>query len=165
MFRLRDYGLETDMTIVVLAGVCVIFAILIIVLLVMVSGMKRKYLVFMDGQNGRSLEESFQKKFENMDYVNEELKNISTRLNRIDANLLRTYQKIGIVKYDAFKEIGGTLSFVLVLLTKDNDGFILNSMHSNSEGCYTYIKEVKNGEVFVTLSEEERQALETAKIS
>lgn len=165
MFRLRDYGLETDMTIAVLAGVCVIFAILIIVLLVMVSGMKRKYLVFMDGQNGRSLEESFQKKFENMDYVNEELKKISTRLNRIDANLLRTYQKIGIVKYDAFKEIGGTLSFVLVLLTKDNNGFILNSMHSNSEGCYTYIKEVKNGEVFVTLSEEERQALEDAKVS
>lgn len=165
MFRLRDYGLETDMTIAVLAGVCVIFAILIIVLLVMVSGMRKRYLVFMDGQNGRSLEESFQKKFENMDYVNEELKNIGTRLNRIDANLLRTYQKIGIVKYDAFKEIGGTLSFVLVLLTKDNDGFILNSMHSNSEGCYTYIKEVKNGEVFVTLSEEERQALEDAKIN
>ncbi len=165
MFRLRDYGLETDMTIAVLAGVCLIFAILIIVLLVMVSGMKKRYLIFMDGQNGRSLEESFQKKFENMDYVNEELKNIGTRLNRIDANLLRTYQKIGIVKYDAFKEIGGTLSFVLVLLTKDNNGFILNSMHSNSEGCYTYIKEVKNGEVFVTLSEEERQALEEAKIS
>lgn len=165
MFRLRDYGLETDMTIAVLAGVCLIFAILIIVLLVMVSGMKKRYLIFMDGQNGRSLEESFQKKFENMDYVNEELKNIGTRLNRIDANLLRTYQKIGIVKYDAFKEIGGTLSFVLVLLTKDNNGFILNSMHSNSEGCYTYIKEVKNGEVFVTLSEEERQALEQAKIS
>lgn len=165
MFRLRDYGLETDMTIAVLAGVCLIFVILIIVLLVMVSGMKKRYLIFMDGQNGRSLEESFQKKFENMDYVNEELKNIGTRLNRIDANLLRTYQKIGIVKYDAFKEIGGTLSFVLVLLTKDNNGFILNSMHSNSEGCYTYIKEVKNGEVFVTLSEEERQALEDAKIS
>lgn len=163
MFRLRDYGLETDMTIAVLIGVCVIFAILIIVLLAMVSGMKKRYLIFMDGQNGRSLEESFQKKFENMDYVNEELKKINTRLNRIDANLLRTYQKIGIVKYDAFKEIGGTLSFVLVLLTKDNNGFILNSMHSNSEGCYTYIKEVKNGEVFVTLSEEERQALEDAK--
>ena len=50
-----------------------------------------------------------------------------------------------------------------MLLTKNNNGFILNSMHSNSEGCYTYIKEVKGGEVFVTLSEEERQALEMAK--
>ena len=106
---------------------------------------------------------SFQKKFENMDYVNEELKKIDWQITNINENLLRTYQKIGIVKYDAFKEIGGTLSFVLVLLTKNNNGFILNSMHSNSEGCYTYIKEVKGGEVFVTLSEEERQALEMAK--
>lgn len=99
-----------------------------------------------------------------MDFINDKLKEVDTRLNGIDANLLSTYQKIGIVKYDAFKEIGGTLSFVLTLLTKDNDGFILNSMHSNSEGCYTYIKEVKGGEVFVTLSDEESQSLEQAKM-
>ena len=55
-----------------------------------------------------------------------------------------------------------SLSFVLTLLTKENDGFIMNSMHSNKEGCYIYIKEVKSGEVFVTLSEEERQSLEQA---
>lgn len=119
----------------------------------------------MEGKDGKSLEETFQKKFENMDFINDELKKIQGRLELIDENLLKTYQKVAIVKYDAFKEIGGTLSFVLVLLTKDNDGFILNSMHSNSEGCYTYIKEVKSGEVFVALSEEERQALEQAKES
>ena len=79
-----------------------------------------------------------------------------------DNNLLKTYQKVGIVKYDAFKEVGGTLSFVMTLLTKENDGFIMNSMHSNKEGCYIYIKEVKAGEVFMTLSEEERQSLEQA---
>ena len=100
-----------------------------------------------------------------VDFINDELKKIQGRLELIDENLLKTYQKVAIVKYDAFKEIGGTLSFVLVLLTKDNDGFILNSIHSNSEGCYTYIKEVKSGEVFVALSEEERQALEQAKES
>lgn len=163
MFRLRDYGVESDVMVAVLAGACVVLAILVIVLLAKTSGLKSRYMNFMRGQDGRSLEKSFEKKFENMDYVNEELKKINTRLNRIDANLLRTYQKIGIVKYDAFKEIGGTLSFVLVLLTKEDDGFILNSMHSNAEGCYTYIKEVKKGEVFVALSEEERQALEDAK--
>ena len=67
------------------------------------------------------------------------------------------------MKYDAFKEIGGKLSFVLVLLTAENNGFILNSMHSTKEGCYTYAKEVVNGEAFVILSEEEHQALEEAK--
>ena len=116
----------------------------------------------MQDADGKSLEDAFQKKFENMDYINEKIKDIDIHLEGIDNNLLKTYQKVGIVKYDAFKEVGGTLSFVMTLLTKENDGFIMNSMHSNKEGCYIYIKEVKAGEVFMTLSEEERQSLEQA---
>ncbi len=163
MFRFRDYGIESDIIILGLAAVIVVLLVFTIILLVKTSSLKKRYRVFMEGQDGKSLETSFQKKFENMDSINAHLKKIDGRLDAIDENLLKTYQKIGVVKYDAFKEIGGTLSFVLVLLTKENNGFILNSMHSNSEGCYTYIKEVKNGEVFVALSEEERQALEDAK--
>ena len=165
MFRFSDYGIESDMIIIGIAAVLVILLVLLIVALSKRGKLKQQYNVLMEGIDGKSLEETFQKKFENMDFINDELKKIQGRLELIDENLLKTYQKVAIVKYDAFKEIGGTLSFVLVLLTKDNDGFILNSMHSNSEGCYTYIKEVKSGEVFVALSEEERQALEQAKES
>lgn len=163
MFTFKDFGLETDMMVVISLALIVILLILCIVLLAKSSSLKKRYESFMSGSDGKSLENAFQKRFENMDYINDKLKEVDTRLNRIDTNLLKTYQKIGIVKYDAFKEVGGTLSFVLTLLTKDNDGFILNSMHSNSEGCYTYIKEVKAGEVFVALSEEESQSLEEAK--
>ena len=165
MFRFSDYGIESDIIIIGIAVVLVILFVLLIVALFKIGKLKKRYNVFMEGKDGKSLEETFQKKFENMDFINDELKKIQGHLELIDENLLKTYQKVAIVKYDAFKEIGGTLSFVLVLLTKDNDGFILNSMHSNSEGCYTYIKEVKSGEVFVALSEEERQALEQAKES
>lgn len=72
-----------------------------------------------------------------------------------------TYQKVGLVKYDAFREMGGNLSFALVLLNKQNTGFILNAMHSR-EGCYTYVKEIIKGESFIELAEEEREALEQA---
>lgn len=165
MFRFSDYGIESDIIIIGIAAVLVILFVLLIVALFKIGKLKKCYNMFMEGKDGKSLEETFQKKFENMDFINDELKKIQGHLELIDENLLKTYQKVAIVKYDAFKEIGGTLSFVLVLLTKDNDGFILNSMHSNSEGCYTYIKEVKSGKVFVALSEEERQALEQAKES
>lgn len=163
MFKFEDFGLEVDLFVLISLGLIFIMLILCIVLLAKCSSMKRRYESFMSDSDGKSLEESFQKKFENMDYINEKLKEVDVRLNGIDTDLLKSYQKIGVVKYDAFKEIGGTLSFVLTLLTKQNDGFILNSMHSNTEGCYTYIKEVKAGEVFVTLSEEENQSLEMAK--
>ncbi|MBO5488328.1 MAG: DUF4446 family protein [Eubacterium sp.] len=163
MIKFSDFGLETDVIVLGCIVLVIILMIMCIVLLSKCTKLKRKYEAFMSDADGKTLEKSFQLKFENMDYINDKIKEIDERLNLIDANLMKTYQKVGIVKYDAFKEIGGTLSFVLTLLTKENDGFIMNSMHSNSEGCYIYIKEVKSGEVFVTLSEEETMSLEQAK--
>lgn len=162
MFHFSDYGLSTDIILLATIAIVLILLILCLVLIGKNSSMKKKYLSFMNGEDGKSLEQAFQKKFENMQFINDKLKEIDVRLNGIDENLLKTYQKVGIVKYDAFKEVGGTLSFVLTLLTKENDGMIMNSMHSNKEGCYIYIKEVKAGEVFVNLSEEEKQSLEQA---
>jgi len=71
------------------------------------------------------------------------------------------FQKVGIVKYDAFQQMGGKLSFSLALLDQNNDGFILNSVHS-SEGCYSYTKEIKNGECSISLGSEEEVALNKA---
>ena len=161
MFRFKDFGIESDIVIVTLAVICVALVIMLVVLLVKISKLNTRYLLFMDGADGKSLEDTFHKKFQNMDYINDELNRLDEHMKRMDANLLRTYQKIGIVKYDAFKEIGGTLSFVLVLLTKEDNGFILNSVHS-VEGCYTYTKEVKNGSCKISLGEEEEKALNIA---
>ena len=84
------------------------------------------------------------------------------KLNIACDMLLNSYQKMSIVKYDAFKEMGGKLSFSLALLDDKNNGYILTSVHTR-EGCYTYVKEIIKGESFVVLSEEERSALEEAK--
>ena len=66
------------------------------------------------------------------------------------------------IKYDAFQEMGGKLSFSLCLLNEKEDGFIINAMHSR-EGCYTYIKEIIAGNCVIILSDEEKEALEMAK--
>ena len=72
-----------------------------------------------------------------------------------------TFQKIGVVKYDAFHEMGGKLSFALAMLDKENNGFVMNAIHS-SDGCYTYVKEIVKGESYVVLGEEEKEALRQA---
>lgn len=69
--------------------------------------------------------------------------------------------KVAIVKYDAFKEMGGKLSFALAMLDKENNGFVMNAIHS-SDGCYTYVKEIVKGESYVVLGEEEKEALRQA---
>lgn len=73
----------------------------------------------------------------------------------------KSFQKIGLVKYDAFKEMGGKLSFAITLLDENNDGFIINSVHS-SEGCYSYTKRIINGDSQIALSNEEKVAVERA---
>ena len=73
----------------------------------------------------------------------------------------KTYQKMGLVKYDAFHEMGGKLSFSLAMLDEKNNGYIINAMHSR-EGCYTYIKEIIDGNSVIVLAEEEQEALNQA---
>ncbi|MBR6230180.1 MAG: DUF4446 family protein [Eubacterium sp.] len=163
MFRWSDYGLQSDLVLLICVGLIFLLLILVIVLFVKCSGLKNRIREFMSGSDGKSLEESFQRKFENMDFINAKLVEIDGRLEMIDRNLLITFQKYSVVKYDAFDAAGGQLSFVVALLTKNNNGVIINTVHSNAtEGYFSYLKEVKNGKVDVELAEEEAKALEMA---
>lgn len=125
------------------------------------KSLTNKYETFMRGKDAESLEETIFDKFDQIDNLTNSDIQKSEAIKEIFENLNITYQKTGIVKYNAFKEMGGNLSFSLAILNKANDGFILNSMHSR-EGCYTYLKEVVKGESFVVLAEEEKEALEKA---
>lgn len=157
-----DYNILV-LTILGLAVFSLILFILVIVALCKVGKLKKKYNTFMSGSDGKTLESEFSAKFAEVDNLKLENKKIIKRIEKITENLLITYQKVGIVKYDAFKEMGGKLSFAIALLNDNNDGFIINSMHSSREGCYTYVKEIIKGESFVVLAEEEKLALEEAK--
>lgn len=162
----EQFGIDLGYVVIGMAAVIIILFILLLVTMIKDANTRKKYKIFMDGENGKNgknLEKAILDKFAAIDELSEDTKNIHEQLENIDSRLIKAYQKVGLVKYDAFKEIGGKLSFVLVLLTADNDGFLINSMHSTNEGCYTYTKEIVNGEAFVILSEEEQQALEEAK--
>ncbi|WP_072524352.1 DUF4446 family protein [Clostridium sp. Marseille-P3244] len=119
----------------------------------------RSYSTFMRGKNGKDLEKSIFKKFEQLEEISQQVDQNKAQIQEIFRQMEGHYQKAGIVKYDAFQEMGGTLSFVLTMLDSNNNGWIFNAMHSR-EGCYTYIKEIIKGESYIELSEEERQCLE-----
>jgi len=148
----------------ILLGVIVLVIILLIVTIVQIaktSKLKKKYNKFMQGKDAKSLEADIIKLYED----NHDIKSM-TETNRQDIKKIckkmeLTFQKIGIVKYDAFQQMGGKLSFSLALLNENNDGFILNSVHS-SEGCYSYTKEIKNGQCEISLGNEEEKALNIA---
>ena len=125
------------------------------------SRLKSSYASFMRGKDGKNLEQSILDKFDELDEVTQmSLKNRQD-IKKINEEMLSNFQKVGIFRYNAFDEMGGKLSFALTLLDGENNGFIINSMHSR-EGCYNYIKEIVKGESYIELSEEEAESLERA---
>lgn len=135
--------------------------IIAIVLMVKVGRLKKKYNIFMEGENGKSLEKMILEKVNDIESLKLSDRRNKEEIKKINETLLSTFKKVGIVKYDAFNEMGGKLSFAVALLNEKNNGFIINAMHSR-EGCYTYIKEIINGESYIILGEEERSALNEA---
>ena len=123
--------------------------------------MKKRYLKFMQGKNVKSLEEKIAELFDDNKSLKETVDENRKELRKINKNQEYAFQKFGLVKYDAFKQMGGMLSFSLALLNDQDNGFIINSVHS-SDGCYSYTKEVKDGMSDISLGEEEKKALEIA---
>ena len=145
----------------VMAGLLIILLILVIVMLVKHARLKKRLAKFTVGRNGSSLEKDI---FALIDETNQ-LKTVTDRQKKEIRDLYKrlesTFQKIGLVKYDAFQQMGGKLSFSLALLDENNNGFILNSVHS-TEGCYSYTKEINAGVSALTLGKEEEEALRVA---
>lgn len=121
----------------------------------------KRYRIFMRGKDAVSLEKAFAQKFLEVDRLVEVTKNQANEISKMKEILSRTTNKIGIVKYDAFPDVGGKLSFALAMLDESNTGFVLNAIHSR-EGCYTYVKEIVKGESYIVLGQEEKEALRQA---
>ena len=113
----------------------------------------KRYRIFMRGKDAVSLEKAFAQKFLDVDHLIEVTKNQANEISKMKEILSRTTNKIGIVKYDAFPDVGGKLSFALAMLDESNSGFVLNAIHSR-EGCYTYVKEIVKGESYIVLGQE-----------
>ena len=157
-------GIDSDYIIIGLSVIVIILLILIIVNMVQVSNLKKKYKIFMSGKNARNLEKTLIERLDQVDVLLEANKENEKNIQEIFSKMKFTFQKVGLVKYDAFNEMGGKLSFSLALLSDKNDGFVMNAVHSR-EGCYTYVKEIIDGNAVIVLSDEEKEALEMAKKS
>ncbi len=159
--KLGINGMDLGIILIVLLLLLIVAFVLIIMNNIKINKMQNKYESFMKGKDAKSLEDSIVKRFKEVDALIQENKKKTAQIEEINEILLTAFQKKGIVKYDAFHEMGGKLSFALVMLDKEDNGFVINAMHSR-EGCYTYIKEIIRGESYIPLGTEEKEALDKA---
>lgn len=147
--------------IIVLIVLVLVLMLLVITMNMRLNRLMHRYRIFMRGQDGQSVERSIASKIKDIDRLQAKQTSNTELLGTMRKQFDRTLNKYGIVKYDAFEDVGGKMSFALAMLDVDDNGFVLNAIHSR-DNCFLYLKEVVKGESYIMLSEEEVQALRAA---
>lgn len=157
--------LKSDMFLIVISVVCIVLFIGLIALMIKLSKLNKYYKTFINKLgNGNNIEEDLETFMYRVEKVEKQNGEINEFIKTLDNDLRKCIQKIGIVRYNAFKDTGSDLSFTLALLDENNNGVVLNGIYSR-EMSNIYAKPVEKGESKYTLSDEEKEAISKAMSS
>ena len=157
--------LKTDLFLICMLVAIIVLIILFIINTIKLSKIKNSYSQFMKKLgNNTNIEKDIKKYIEKVEAVEQENKSTQEFANNLNSNLKECIQKVGIVRYSAFADVGSDLSFALALLDSKNNGIVLNGIYA-SDSSNIYAKPIINGTSTYALSNEEKEAIEKAKIS
>lgn len=118
--------------------------------------------VLFSGKKATDLESIILAHTKEIQAIDKEIQELFEISNKIHALAQRSIHKVGIVRFNPFKDIGGDQSFALSLLDGKDSGIVISSLHTR-EGTRIYSKPVLKGESEkYTLTEEEKQAIKMA---
>lgn len=154
--------LRTDNFLLILSIMVGILTIGFISILYSNIKLKNKYNKFMKKiGNGKNIEEDLENYMYRVERVERQNAEIISYCKNLDDEVAKCIQKVGIVRYSAFKDTGSDLSFAVAMLDENNDGVVFNGIYSR-EMSNIYAKPVKKGVSEYTLSEEEKEAIRRA---
>ena len=154
-------GIDPFYIILAQAGLTLILTIVVIICIFKIRKLYRIYDYFMRGRDAETLEDIIIEHIQDIQELKSQDRANKDQIRTNNKNMRASFQKFGVVRYNAFKGMGGNLSFAFALLDYTNTGFILNSVH-NREGCYLYLKTVDRGQTESIHGNEEKEALEQA---
>ncbi len=148
----------------VLMGLTVAFFVLLILYLIAqfrIAHITEKYKKLVKGIDGANLEEIMFKNLDELGEVKWDIEKLEESINIMDKKVKNAIQHIGIVRYDAFADMGSELSYSIALLDENLNGFVVTSIYGR-EFSTTYAKPIEKGESKYSLSAEEMQAIDRA---
>lgn len=154
--------LRTDTFLIIILLISVLSIILLILNHLKLTKIKNEYSEFMKKLgNGKNIDENLKVYMDRVQKVEDLNKEIIQYCESLDKTVDTCIQKIGIVRYNAFKDVGSNLSFTLALLDNNNNGVVLNGIYSR-DNSNIYAKPIKDGKSEYILSDEEKEAIEKA---
>lgn len=154
-------NLEITYAVIGMAVLLLLVYVVAIILLVKLSNMKKKYKKMMTGMESADLEKMLLEHIAKVKQIESQNRDIEIDNKAIHAILQTTIQRVGIIRFAAFEDVGGDLSYAVALLDQTNTGIILSSIFSRSSST-TYMKPIDKGNSSYKLSQEEQEALNKA---
>ena len=145
-----------------LIGFSALLLLIVIYLLVKLNAMSSKYAILMKGSEGKSLEEMFIKRLETIDGTVKGLAELETKHNNLRKQVQGCVQRVGIVRFNAYGDISGDMSYAVALLDEKGDGVVLSGMTSRHD-ARPYAKPIESDSSKYTLIDEEKSAISMAK--
>ena len=158
--QMEQISIELAAALIAVA-ISVVSMIIAFISIVRYKALYNNYDLFMRGRDAESLEDLIIEEKNRIGRLEEEDAANKEMMRTMNRNIRASFQKMGIVHYDAFDGMGGKISFAMALLDYTNTGLIINCMHG-ANGCFLYIKDVEAGTTDVQLGDEEKGALERA---
>ncbi len=144
-----------------LAIITLLLLLTTIILLVSVNKVEKKYRKMMRGMNNKNLEEVINSNLDNIDVALNNSKKSLEKCEKMAGELKSCVNKVAIMRYKAFEDVGSDLSFSVAILDSYNDGVIITGIYSRHDST-TYAKPIDKGISRYDLSEEELHVLNEA---
>ncbi len=154
-------GPNIGAVVLALAGACIVLAVLAILLVRRSSRFERRLQGLTRGAEGQSLEAILDAHLDKVDAVARDLDELTARAAIIESIQRRTFQRVGLVRFNPYEDTGGNQSFALAVVDAQGNGFVISSLHARA-GTRVYGKSVSAGGSESTLSGEEMEALRIA---
>ena len=111
--------------------------------------------------DGKNIKEDLEKYMTRVSTTEEEIRKLSVYYKDLDKKTKKCLQKIGIVRYNAYKDTGSDLSFAVCLLDEKNNGIVFNGIYSR-DMSNIYAKPIENGTSKYKITPEEQEAINRA---
>jgi hypothetical protein len=157
---INDYFFE----IILLGSVLIVLIVMFIVMIsnwVKIRKLSKKYNDLMSGADYGNIEDLVKKCITETKDIKEKYSETELKINNLQRDLIQCIQKVGIVRYNAFDNVGSDLSFCIALLDNNNNGIVLSGIYSR-DNSMNYAKPIVDGKSKYALSAEEIQAVDVA---
>ena len=150
-----------EIIIILASVVLIIFFIWNICLSYNLRKIKKRTRSFFASSEAKDLEEIIYKQIKKTDEIDGEIKKLIENNGKMKENLAKCTQKVGVVRFNPFGDVGGNQSFAIALLDKCLSGVTILSLYSR-DGVKVYSKQIIEGKSEYKLSKEEEDAIKIA---